>query len=232
MLQLTPPPSLLYSASTLAYPGKVANGGTASSFTFNGTAIGAAATAAQRTRTLVLFATATSSSVTGITVDGVAATPVAEAIGPDAATSLRAFVIPWNNANTTANIVVTMSASGARCTLAVFAAYGLSQPTVPLDVFALGDFSTGSTWNGTLRVASGGVVPAFIWTQGSGGPASGYAWTNLTEQDDTLLAGTHRTSAAMLTTPITAPNGAFTFSAVCSGTPGNAMRSLIALSFR
>lgn len=227
---ISPYSGLVLPRSTIAYAGQVGNGGSNTSHSFVAAAIGAAASAAQRTRTVLVFATS-NALVSSVTLGGVNMIPVSSAPGY-AGGELAAYVLPWNNADTTATIVVNHNASSARCTIIVFSMYGLSQPTVALDTFTLGNFSSGSQWDCELNAASGGVIAAAIYTVGSGGPASGYTWSTLTEQADVLLAGTHRSGSALYASPIETPTLGFTFGATCSGTPGTTARCMNAVSFR
>ena len=116
---------------TRSFCATASSGANASSYTFSGHSIGSAATDRIVVAAVSWTAFADGVTTSGVTIDGITATAIAVGNSDTGATasresSLWAARVP---AGTTADVVVTLSASGIRCGIATYAIYGARQLT-------------------------------------------------------------------------------------------------------
>lgn len=159
-----------------------------------GVAIGTAST----DRMVVVAITTNSSTPSGLTIGGIAATKLIEASNTIVA-QIWAAMVPTG---TTATIAWTGSASGGYSAFAV---------TGPADVFAAATLSDiTSPLSGSITIPSSG---GFIAVTANGEQATGVAWTNATEYSD-INAGirhsaAYSTTAGATTLSVTTNSGTF-----------------------
>ncbi|MGE0659800.1 MAG: hypothetical protein AB7O63_09915 [Reyranellaceae bacterium] len=172
-----------------SYNGYYESTSNASSRTFSGCNIGAAATG----RVVVVCAQSTGVGVTDIT---------SVTIGGNAASLAAKYTDAGNNvaigiwylqvdAGTTADIVVTNSGTGSRHNIHVYSLYDLDSGT-PADTDAQAANST-SVSNTLTRASGGGIA---IGVANANSSSTSFTWTNLGEDQDATTESTRRVSAA------------------------------------
>ena len=157
----------------MAFVGSTADGSNASTYTFSSHSIGAAAT----DRVVVVVASAfVAGTITGVTIGGVAATQAVAGVNGSNRAEIWYLKVAGG---TTADIVVSLSASAAHCGIGVYRyTGGSSVPTVTATVTdATASFST------TMSVAEGGVIVGAAVTGGNAG--NRFAFTGVTEDAET-----------------------------------------------
>lgn len=168
----------------------------ATTFTYTSKAIGAI----DGNRRVIVATGSTvnaSRTVSSVTVGGISATQAVTAessgSGVYARTSIWIATVP---SGTTANIVVTYSASVNRSAISVWAAYGLQSSTAT----STGSSSSSSDpMTASLTINTGGIGVGMAHNYYGGGHTS-YTWTNLTEDNDNVSgSGTVGTSGAHAT---------------------------------
>ncbi len=171
---------------TVTYIGSVQNINNASSYTFNGTNIGGPG--------LIVFIVSGSETgggtrtLSSLTVGGVAST-----IHSNLASQDFAFLTSYRvTSGSTANIVVTLSSTVARCLVAVFRLQNLASDT-PKSVADTYSATTRTSASVSLTGANNGVAVSGV-THSSGGLA--FTWTNATEVFDTVVESNTTTSGA------------------------------------
>lgn len=164
----------------------------ASSYTFAGTSIGPAGP-----NRLVVVASAlrsgASNSYSSVTIGGSAA---AAAVVQDAAQTnvgLHALLVP---SGTTADIVVTMTGTGGRCVIGVYALYNLASTTARATAS-----STAATLALSLNTQPQGIVLATAYCGGS----SSEVWTGATQDYKLSPEGANCLGASVLCTAAETP---------------------------
>jgi hypothetical protein len=185
------------STPTLTYVTSTANTTDGTTFTFSSHSIGTAAS----DRLVVVAVSARDSSgsdvITGVTIDGNAATSVAASASSASPTAIFSRSVP---SGTTADIVVSVGSSFAACVIHVYTITGLSSTTA---VDTLTSVNGSSDPTGTIDVSADGVLIAVAQSQAT----TTATWTGVTEDydaqtetrthtaasDDGLAAETNRT---------------------------------------
>jgi len=190
-------PVMLGAASpgiAFALGGSAVSTADASSYTFTGVNIGAAAS--NRTLIVAVFSrnAGSTASISSVTVGGSAATQRASAnyniSGGSSVCGL--YTIPYPT-GTTADIVVNLPSSYARAGIAVYAVYGLSSE-VPS---ATASATNAATLNLNTNVTAGSLCIGAVYTN----PNGAATWTGLTEDLDILIESSNglSTASALLT---------------------------------
>lgn len=140
----------------------------ATSYTFAGTSIGTAGP-----NRLIVVATAlrsaSSNSYSSVTIGGSAAAAAVVQNAAQTNVGLHALLVP---SGTTADIVVTMTGTGSRCVIGVYALYNLASTTA-----AATASSTAATLALSLNTQPQGIVLATAYCGGS----SSEVWTGATQ---------------------------------------------------
>lgn len=180
----------LTTAATLAssFVSSASDGVDASSFTFTGQNIGSAAA----TRIVVVTVHGRgNASVSGVTIGGVSATQVVALSNP--ASGVRDTVAMFQlafAAGTTANIVVTWSASVGRCAIGVFNITGDAAASST----ATATQNSGDPTTTTINIRANGCAIAAAYD--GTGVANSATWAGLTERYDATVENDTYTGAS------------------------------------
>lgn len=139
-------------------------------------------------RRIIIFARSNGGSISGITVDGIAASGVVSI----STGAIYAITVP---SGTTATIVVETSSPVTSCAIAIYSMTGHSSTTAT-DTDTASIASTAVS--GTINYNSGGAVVGFMWC--SSYTSGSNTWTNLTEDLDKVNNLLNWTSASKNTT--------------------------------
>ena len=157
--------------------------GSATTFTFSGKSIGAAA--ANRRVYVGVFGSSAQSSISSVTIGGNTATNHVSRNDSNRLAGIYSYPL---TTGTTANIVVTFPGSENRCFIGVWAAYGAD--ATPHDTLSSGASSS----TGTIDIPEGGALIAYA--HNNGGSAT-FTWAGATEDfDDVPSGGTESHSGA------------------------------------
>jgi hypothetical protein len=163
-------------------------------YTFNSTSIGSAAT----DRYVVIGASGssgTTSGISSITVNGNNATELVQVSGSTVAAGLFIAAVPTG---TTANIVVTFGGGKERCDVGVWKVTKLNSAT-PYDTASLGSGLSVNTGSVNIDTRVGGILLSYVHR---GGVNSGTTtWTGATENYDTTLESRIISGASLNNTP-------------------------------
>lgn len=200
------------SGRTVTYVTQLSDGTDAASYTFTGASIGTAA--ADRVVVVGVWVRSLSAvnfTSGSLTIGGVSATRLSTAAagaGPGASCALYALNVA---AGTTANIVVTPSASSIRCAIAIWTVTGSTSVTTSDTISA----NTGSpAITGTLTIPIGGVG---IAVAGDGqGTTQTCTWTGMTERFDTGVEAVNAFTGGDSSTPGATQTVTATFSGATS----------------
>lgn len=159
--------------ASIVYVTNAVNAGNASSYTFTATSIGTAAS--DRIIVVAVGTGVASQTVSSLTIGGVSATQQVTRSSSETA-SLHTLAVA---AGTTADIVVTLSASCDFCGIAVWAMYGVTSATATHTSTSASDPGALS-----LNISAGGVAVAYQIHRAG---AETFTWTNATENFDALV---------------------------------------------
>jgi len=165
---------------------KTNTGPGASSITFTGYAIGAAA-AGRVVVAAIAWSHSVSSTLTGVTIGGVAATPVQTVTAHSTSGRIALYyaVVPTG---TTADVAITIS-TGISSGIACHVWYGFPATSTPLDSGSATATGGGIVTVSDLQIAAGGILIAF-----AGGSNSSDPWTFGWNGADTLVDQGHGTT--------------------------------------
>lgn len=166
------------------FTGSVSSASDLTAYTFTGRNIGPASASRLVVVTAMLRSTS-SNSFSGITVGGIALTPIIAQNAAQTNVGIYAGLVPTG---TTADVVVTMTGGALRCVIGVYALYDLDS-IVARDTGT----STASPLSLDLDILAGGIGVACAYTAGT----TGETWAGMTEDFDLSPEGAHSLGASV-----------------------------------
>lgn len=165
---------------SVSYIGSASSGTTATSYTFNSTSIGVAAS--NRIVAVVVSATGgTGGGVSSVTINGTTATLVNSTGIGFTSIGVAYLSVPTG---TTANIIVNLNNSQSRCAIDVYRLIGASTTLAANSVTTYTTSVTAAT--ATATIPTGGVA---IYSVVTSGTTITYSWSSATEDYDGSIAG-------------------------------------------
>jgi hypothetical protein len=179
---------------SVSYIGSASSGSTNSTYTFSATSIGTADT--NRIVAVVVSATGGSTAdVDSVTINGTTATTVNSTAFSFATIAVAYLSVP---SGTSADIVVNLSASRARCAVDVYRVIGASTTLAANSVNSFPSSVTSASI--TTTIPSGGVAIYSIVTPGG---TITYSWSSAIEDYDGNIAGSTSRAGATKVGPAT-----------------------------
>lgn len=202
-------------ATWTAAPSSATDG---TSFTFNAVAIGTAS--ADRVVVVGVSSgqTGTTTRTCTVTVGGVTATQIQfTRVGPTNSTHGGMYAVPFPS-GTTANIVLTFSGTQSRCGIQVWALTGTNGVETPAFSAIVSSSGTAASVSTSVNTVAGGTCIG-MFSDGTPGAANTTSWTNLTEDNDTVVelsvySGAHTNGTTGSSLTVTATESASTSSMV------------------
>lgn len=195
---------------SVSYIGSASSGSTASSYTFSSTSIGTA----DSSRIVAVVVSASGGSTAGVdsvTIGGVSATVVNSTAFSLTTVGVAYLSVPTG---TTANIVVNLSASRARCSIDVYSVIGAS--TTLADNQVTSQTTSTTTVSVTTTIPTGGAAIYSVLTPGG---TITYSWSSATEDYDGTIAGSTSRAGATKVGAATSHTETVTLSGSKSGFP-------------